>query len=234
MTDSVSHRQALALDPFAVLSRAPAIGNMILGVRADGALLEGLGPIDSVMQEDGFVVLRGPGRETRFEISAIANIVTDQMVMKNVMPFIEIFDADGVTIAKMTALDGLERFDAALEGIARTPVDAAPPAARPGPGDEPADAPLKAAEAAGKPVTLKAVKNGVVHHWTGTLTSVSFSHGFLNAMEADMHLHIRAGAIASWRQETVDGQTVFSAIDGDGKAIGLTLSAEAGALDVAA
>ncbi|BCP54212.1 hypothetical protein K32_28290 [Kaistia sp. 32K] len=227
VTEPVSHRQALALDPFAVLSRVPAIGNMILGVRADGALLEGLGAIDSVELDNGFAVLRGPARETRFELAAIAKIVTDQMVMKNVLPFIEIFDADGNTIAKMTALDGLERFDAALEGLARTPLDAAPPAARPGPGDGPADGPLKAAEAAGKPVTLKAVKHGVEHRWTGTLTSVSFSHGFLNAMEADMHLHIRAGAIASWREESVDGLTVFSAIDGNGKAIGLSLSIEA-------
>lgn len=230
MTDPVSHRQALALDPFAVLSRVPAIGSLILGVRADGALLEGIGTIESVEQEDGFVVLRGPGRETRFEVSAIANIVTDQMVMKNVMPFIEIFDAGGATIAKLTALDGLERFDAALDGIARTPLDAAPAAARPGPGDEPVDGPLKAAEAAGKPVTLQAVKNGVVQRWTGTLTSVSFSHGFLNAMQPDMHLHIRAGAIASWRKESADGSDVFSAIDGTGKPIGLTLTAEAGAL----
>ncbi|MCX5578414.1 hypothetical protein [Kaistia terrae] len=230
MTDPVSHRQVLAHDPLAVLRRVPAIGNLILGIRADGALLEGLGAIESVELEDGFAVLRGPARETRFELAAIATLVTDQMVMTNVLPFIEIFDADGNTIAKLTALDGLERFDAALEGIARTPVDAAPPAARPGPGDAPDDAPLKAAETAGSPVTLQAVKRGVVHRWTGTLTSVSFSHGFLNAMQDDMHLHIRAGAIASWSKESVDGSDVFSAIDSNGKALGLTLTAEAGSL----
>ncbi|WEK49682.1 MAG: hypothetical protein P0Y66_18555 [Candidatus Kaistia colombiensis] len=230
MTDPVSHRQALAPDPFAVLSRVPAIGNLILGVRADGALLEGLGAIDSVELEDGFAVLRGPARETRLDLSEIGSIVADQMVMKNVMPFLEVLDAAGNTIAKLTALDGLARFDAALEGIGRRPLDAAPPAARPGPGDEPADGPLKAAEAAAKLVTLQAVKNGVVHRWSGTLTSVSFSHGFLNAMQPDMHLHIRAGAIASWSKESADGSDVFSAIDRNGKAIGLTLTAEAGAL----
>ncbi|HEV7285794.1 MAG TPA: hypothetical protein VGN75_13150 [Kaistia sp.] len=230
MTDPVSHRQALAVEPFAVLSRVPAIGNLILGVRADGALLEGIGAIDTATLEDGYAVLRGPGRETRLELAAIAQIVTDQMVMKNVLPFLEILDSQGNTIAKLTALDGLEGFDAALDGLARTPLDAAPAAARPGPGDEPADGPLKAAEAAGKPVTLQAVKTGVVHRWTGTLTSVSFSHGFLNAMQPDMHLHIRAGAIGAWNKQSVDGSDVFSAIDGAGKAIGLTLTAEAGAL----
>lgn len=230
MTDPVSLRQVLAHEPLAVLRRVPAIGNLILGIRADGALLEGLGAIDSVEQEDGFAVLRGPARETRFELAAIATLVTDQMVMANVLPFIEMLDADGNTIAKLTALDGLERFDAALEGIQRTPVDAAAPAGHPGPGDAPDDTPLKAAETAGRPVTLQAVKHGVAHRWTGTLTSVSFSHGFLNAMQPDMHLHIRAGAIASWRKESVDGSDVFSAIDGNGKAIGLTLTTEAGSL----
>lgn len=225
MTNPVSHRQLLALEPLAILSRVPAIGNLILGVRADGALLEGLGAIDTVTEEDGHAVLRGPGRETRFDLAAIASIVTDQMVMANVLPFLELLDAGDNTIAKLTALDGLERFDAALEGLGRTPLDAAPPAPRPGPGAEPADGPLKAAEASGKPVTLQAVKHGVVHRWSGTLTSVSFSHGFLNAMQPDMHLHIRAGAIAAWHEASVDGSAAFSAIDGNGKPIGLTLIA---------
>ncbi|WP_018185217.1 hypothetical protein [Kaistia granuli] len=222
MTDPVSHRQLLAHEPFAVLSRVPALGNLILGIRAGGALLEGLGAIDTVSLEDGFAVLKAPARETRFKLAAIAGIVTDQMVMASVMPFLELLDAEGNTIAKLTVLDGLERFDAALAGLERTPIEAAPPAARPGPGDEAADGPLKAAEAAGKPVTLQAVRPGARHRWTGTLTSVSHSHGFLNAMQPDMHLHVRAGAIARWREEPA-GE--FNALDAEGRPIGLTMQA---------
>jgi putative heme degradation protein len=223
MTEAASTRHALPLDPLAVLGRVTAIGSALIGIRAGGALLEGIGSVESVSEEAGDIVLRGPGRETRIAAGAIGSIVTDQMAMKTIMPFIEIFDADGNALAKITALDGLERFDAAFEGIARTPLDAAPPAARPAPGDsEPADGPLKAAADAGKPVTLTAKKPGVSHRWTGTISEVSFSHGFLNLIQPDMHLHIRAGAIGDWREGP---QGTFSALDADGAAIGLTLTA---------
>src|SRR5690606_26917485 len=117
---------------------------------AGGALLEGIGTVASGTEEAGDIALRGPGREARIEAGAISSIVTDQMAMATITPFIEFVHADGDALAKITALDGLEGFDAALDGIKRTPLDAAPPAARPAPGDnEPADGPLKAAEAAG-------------------------------------------------------------------------------------
>ncbi|WP_029075994.1 hypothetical protein [Kaistia adipata] len=223
MTEPASHRHALPLEPLAVLGRVPAIGSVLIGIRAGGALLEGIGTIESVGEEAGDIVLRGPGRETRIAADAIAQVVIDQMAMKTVMPFIELFDADGNALAKITALDGLEPFDAALEGIARTPLAAAAPAARPAPGEgEPADGPLKAAADAGKPVTLAAKKPGISHRWTGTISGASFSHGFLNLIQPDMHLHVRAGAIADWR-EGPDG--TFGALDADGKAIGLTLTA---------
>lgn len=222
MTEPASHRHALPLEPLAVLGRVAGIGSALIGIRAGGALLEGIGTVESVSEEASDIVLRGPGRETRIAVAAIAEIVADQMAMATIMPFIEIFDADGNALAKITALDGLERFDAALEGIVRTPLDAAPPAPRPAPGEnEPTDGPLKAAEAAGKPVTLAARKPGVSHTWTGAISGVSFGRGFLNVIQPDMHLHVRAGAIADWR-ESPEG--TFSALDADGAAIGLTLT----------
>jgi putative heme degradation protein len=222
MTEPASHRHALPLEPLAVLGRVTGIGSALIGIRAGGALLEGIGTVESVTEEAGDIVLRGPGRETRIAVDAIAGIVTDQMAMATVMPFIELFDADGNALAKITALDGLERFDAALDGIARTPLDAAPPAPRPAPGDDaPADGPLKAAEAAGKPVTLAARKAGISHAWTGTISGVSFGRGFLNVIQPDMHLHVRAGAIADWHEGP---EGTFSALDADGTAIGLTLT----------
>src|SRR5690606_41562817 len=140
MTESASTRHALPLEPLAVLGRVTDIGGALIGIRAGGALLEGIGTVESVTEEAGDIVLRGPGRETRIEAGAIGSIVTDQMAMATIMPFIEIFDASGNALAKITALDGLEGFDAALDGIRRTPLDAAPPAARPAPGDNaPAD-----------------------------------------------------------------------------------------------
>ena len=74
----------------------------------------------------------------------------------------------------------------------------------------------------GKPVTLAAMKPGVSHRWTGTISGASFSHGFLNVIQPDMHLHVRAGAIADWREGP---EGTFGALDTDGKAIGLTLTA---------
>ena len=135
MSEPASRRHALPLEPLAVLGRVTEIGNALIGIRAGGALLEGIGTVESVVEEAGDIVLRGPGRETRIAAAAITGIVTDQMAMKTIMPFIEIFDVNGNALAKITALDGLERFDAAFQGIARTPLDAAPPAPRPAPSD---------------------------------------------------------------------------------------------------
>mgnify|MGYP001133003610 CR=1 FL=1 len=70
-------------------------------------------------------------------------------------------------------------------------------------------------------MALAAKKPGVTHRWTGTIAGVSFSHGFLNVIQPDMHLHVRAGAIADWREGP---EGTFSALDADDTAIGLTLT----------
>jgi hypothetical protein len=222
MNAADSHRHALPLRPLDVLGRIPDMGAVQVGIRVGGALLEGIGPVLRVHEDRGEIVLHGPGSETRIAVSAIARIVCDQMVMARIMPFLELLDADGSALVKITALDGLEAFDAALDGIQRTALDAASPPARPAAGDvEPASGPLREAQAAGTPVTLAASKPGISHRWTGRFGNVSFERGFLNVIEPDMHLHVRAGGIADWREEPA-GQ--FSALDKDGVAIGLTLA----------
>lgn len=236
MTEPVSFRQALPLDPLGILQRAPSIGRALVGVRAAGALLERVGTLDPVIEEDGFAISRGDGRETRLQIGAVAAIVCDRSETPHdtILPYVDFLGRDGESLLKVTGLDGIGKFDEALAGLDRRPLPYLAPPDRPAipvTSEDPGAKPLQAALASGAEVTLRAERAGISQSWSGAIRSLSFGHNYINVIQSDVHLHVRGKAIAEWRETAADDVQTWVAIAESGAALGLTLSTRVGALE---
>ncbi|MBZ9937531.1 hypothetical protein LB518_14605 [Mesorhizobium sp. BR1-1-16] len=235
----ISHRQSLPLEPFEILSRARAMGRTLVGVRAPGALLERIGIFDGLRLEDGLLVAENAAARTVIDPSVIAAIVADvsETPHDTVLTYVDFLDADGVSVIKVTALEGPEKFDAALEGLARAPLPYVPPLPRTTVPVDAADiggVPLVAASASAASVTLSVRRSGAEQSWTGPLEAIKFGHSYVNVIQADVHLHLAARAVAAWNRGVAGETVTFSATDGAGQPIGLTVSGPRNAFEAMA
>ncbi len=228
MTEPTSYRQSLPLEPLAILTRAAAMGRTLVGVRAPGALLERIGRFDGVVLQDGLITAREGDRRTVIDPAIIASVVADisETPHDTVLHYVDFLDADGASVIKVTAMDGPEPFDAALAGLPRAPLPYVPPLPRTTIAVDRSDAggvPLLAASASGLPVTLSVRRPGAEQSWTGLIEKVTFGHSYVNVIQADMHLHLAAGCVATWDRTEAGETVIFSAADDAGGRIGLVV-----------
>ncbi|MCX5516120.1 hypothetical protein C3941_19190 [Kaistia algarum] len=232
MSEPVSYRQSLPLEPLAILSRAAAMGRTLVGVRSAGALLERIGVFDGITEESGWIVAHGAAHETRIDPSTIAAIVADRSETPHdtILAYVDFLDSEGRSIVKVTALDGIEHFDAALEGLPRSPLAYVPPLERSAVAVDPSDigaVPIAAAVDAGAVVTLSLSRPGLFQSWTGKIARIHFGHNYINVLQEDVHLHLRGQQVSRWEVTTRDGRSSFAAIGPEGEPFGLSVEGDA-------
>ncbi len=229
MNNPISRRQSLPLEPLALLQRAAAMGRTLVGVRAPGALLERIGRFDGVALDGGLIVAAHENGRTVIDPSVITAIVADvsETPHDTVLTYMDFLDANGVSVIKVTALDGPEAFDAALSGVPRAPLPYVPPLPRTTIPVDPADAggvPLVAAHASGLTVTLNVRRPGAEQSWSGLIEKIVFGHSYVNIIQPDMHLHLAAAAVAAWDRSGSGDDVTLTAVDGAGAPIGLSVA----------
>lgn len=233
--DPVFLRKTVHLDPVSVLDLLRAMGRTLIGVRAGGALLERIGVFEGAVEQDGLAVGRGAAHETSVEIAAVASVVSDRSpnASGKVSPNITLLDAAGEPILRVTALDGLEAFDAALAGVEESPIGPAMPKEKPEtPASEsdPGFIALRQIADAGAKATLEVARPGATQSWTGLITELRLGQNFVNIIQPEVHLHLRAGSVATWRREESGAEVLLHAVDAKGADVGLTIAAAAEAV----
>ena len=101
-TTPASRRFALPLDPRGILLRASRMGRVLVGVRAPGALLERIGPLDPVAERaDGWLVSKNASGYTAIDPGAVASIVTDvsETPHDTLLTYVDFLAADGASVA---------------------------------------------------------------------------------------------------------------------------------------
>lgn len=231
MSEPVSYRQSLPLEPLAILERVHLMGRALVGMRVGGALLERIGVLDGIVEEDGMIVSHGALHETHIDPSAIVSIVADRSETPHdtVLTYIDFLDDNGDSIVKVTALDGPDGLNTTLEGFARAPLPYQAPLERSVVAVEPSDIgaiPLVAAKDNEAEVTLAVTRPGGFQSWTGKIAKIHFGHNYINIIQPEVHLHLRGQVVGRWAVESIGDKVVLTALDPDGEPIGLVVSGD--------
>lgn len=238
MTNEPHPRERLAQPPAEILRSLPAMGRLMLSTRCGGATHERMGAVESVTVAGDEARLSGACHDSRIDLATVVSIVADRTstMRERVLPRLECQDASGETLFSLIGLDGLEPFDAALAPFGAG--EKLEPAAREAPGaGGPAEVPqddlggrsFAAILASGEAIAIDIERPGLFQHWRGALPEPKPAMGFVNLMQGDFHLHLKAGALSGWeRRQSGDGVSLH-ARDGEGKAFGLVLRGPAAA-----
>jgi len=239
MTETKNIRESLGCGVAAAVQATRGMGRVMLSVSDRGATHERIGVVDAVTVDPDAVHLAGNAHDARIDLGIVVGVVADRSgrMKDKVLPRLEFQDASGTTLFSIIGLDGIEPFDRALEAVgAGAPLPEkerpAPPAAGGNaPAEVPADdigaQPLHVAKDRGEPIGIVYRGNGLEQRWTGTVAEVRPAMGFINIIQPDFHLHLKAGAVARWRSEAGDGGTALHAEDAEGRPLGLVLSGSA-------
>ena len=222
---AVHDRERLTETPIDVLRRLPTMGRVMLTANHRGATHERMGVVEEVALAGGKAICRGAAHDSAIDLAAVEAVFVDRTgkMKDKVLPRLEFHDAEG-PLFSFVGLDGLEPFDAGLNGAAGTPV--APKTreqSEPATLDEgdPGGAPLHQACAAKAEVTIEFRRPGLTQSWTGVIEDVKPAMGFINVMRPDFHLHLRGGAVARWRRAETDGVVEMIAENAQSEPIGL-------------
>lgn len=229
-------REKLACSVFDAVQATRGMGRVMLSAASNGATHERIGVVDAVMLEDGFVRMAGAAHDARIDLAVITAVVADRSgrMKDRVLPRIEFQNASGETLFSIIGLDGLDPFDTALSAIAAG--EALPEKARPAPsGDRPADVaetdpgavPLHAATASGETIRIGFVAPGLEQQWQGQVADVKPAMGFINIIQPDFHLHLKAEAVSRWARAEAGGEVRLEAVSAEGTPLGLSLSGPA-------
>lgn len=232
MSTTPHQRERLSADPATVIKALPGMGRLMINTRQGGATHERMGVVETVSEDNGWLVCSGAEHASRIKASAITAMIVDRTSIMGGQCYPRIdfmLDADTV-LCSVIGFAGIEPFDAvvtrfgpgeALEIAERTP-PGGNAAAETDPND-PGTVPFEAALASAEPVTVRITRPGFTQDWTGVVEKVSPSRGFINVMRTDFHLHLRAGAVASWRQDADGKGAIMVALNADGEPTGLTV-----------
>lgn len=224
------HTRFTDASPAEVLACLPAIGRLMVIVRANGVTHERIGVVESIAQDGGDLVLSGDCHDARIDLSAIAKITVDRSsVMKDkVYPRLECLDIAGEPVVAIVGMEGLAAFDHAISNLSQTPID--PPAKAPRDDKaadldaaDPAITPFETLRDCGAEVSIAMGRPGVDQLWRGKIESIKPAMGFLNVMTPDFHLHLKAGIVGAW--QVAPGARI--ALDAAGQPTGLMLISEA-------
>ena len=237
MPETMSYRQSLPLQPLDILRRAAAMGRTLVGVRHGGALLERIGQFDGVRDDGGWMVAEDAAHVTRIHLGRVAASVADRSETPHdtILAYVDLLDGEGRSLLKITALEGLDKLDAALDGLPRAPLPYVPPVERsavPVDDADPGAAPLRAAQASGLPVTLSLTRPGAFQSRTGPITRVLIGHNYINVLEEDLHLHLRGDQVMRWDVERRGAGVRWNAVGVDGEPYGLAIEGEEAAFAV--
>ncbi|MBL8568241.1 MAG: hypothetical protein JNK84_04070 [Phreatobacter sp.] len=238
MTDPKAIREVLACSVAAAVETTRGMGRVMLSVSDRGATHERIGVVDMVTVEPDAVSLSGAAHDSRIDLTVIKGVVADRSgkMKDKVLPRLEFQDAAGTTLFSIIGLDGIEPFDAALEAVGGgSPLPErerpTPPAGGNPPAEiDPEDAgakPLHAAKDSGATIGVVYRGNGLEQRWTGTVAEVRPAMGFINIIQPDFHLHLKAGAVASWRREDSEAGVALHGQNAEGRPLGLILTGPA-------
>lgn len=232
MTATKNIRETLTCGVVAAVQATRGMGRVMLSVSDRGATHERIGVVDAVTADSGSVSLSGNAHDARIDLGVITGVVADRSgkMRDKAMPRLEFQDAGGTTLFSIIGLDGIEPFELALEAVGAG--DPLPEKERPAPsggGAQAADVdpedigarPLHVAKESGDTISVVYRGQGLEQRWTGAVAEVRPAMGFINIIQPDFHLHLKAGAVAAWRREPVPGGVELHAEDAEGQAIGL-------------
>lgn len=239
MTETPNPRERLTRSTEEVLAALPRMGRVMLSARGGGATHERIGTVEAVSVDAGTIVLSGSAHDSRLALGAISGLVADRTsrMRDKSLPRIECQDAAGETLYSLIALDGPELFEQALAPFG--PGEALAPKEKPVPpaGGEKPEVPendlgaasFAAIKATGLPVSVELRRPDLHQSWRGELPEVKPAMGFVNLIQGDFHLHLKAGAVARWLRREVAGGVELHGEDSDGVALGLVIAGPAAA-----
>jgi putative heme degradation protein len=232
MSDRIPHkRERLDVAPAALLSRLPSIGKVMINAEHRGATHERIGKVEQVRVVDGWIVCEGAEHNSRIRIAAIDEIIVDRTsVMRDkAYPRIELRDRDGKAVSNITGFEGLEPFDAILAEFPQgteLPLEERGAAGEHGElaESDPGLVPFAAVERNGGRVTVELDLPSFRQVWEAEMPAIKAAMGYINIILPDFHLHLRGGAVASWRREENAGRVRFVALDTEGTELRLAMS----------
>lgn len=199
----------------------PAMGNLMITAKQNGATHERIGTIETVTEDHGWLVCGGACHDSRIDPGRIDRVTADRssVMQGQVYPRLDFFSGD-VVLFSVVGFAGAEPFDAALAPFEGRELPEKEKPARPNRAeatlDDPGAKPLFDALAAATEVSIRFVRPGFEQQWSGIIESAKPSMGFINVMRPDFHLHLLGGSVATWQ----DG----AARNADGDVTGLYLS----------
>ena len=223
---TTNRREILPVPPTSIIRSLPAMGNLMITAKRNGATHERIGTIETVTIDDGWLVCGGAAHNSRIDPTVITSVIVDRtsIIQDKVYPRIDFRRGEEVLFS-VVGFAGLEPFDAALKEFGPgqpLPEDPKEPRAKRDEAtlDDACALPLQAALEAGTTVTIGFWRKGFEQEWTGVIETVKPSMGFINVMRPDFHLHLLGGAVAGWNEG--------AAFDADGRPTGLWLSQQHG------
>jgi hypothetical protein len=234
MSDTIAPpRRVIDNDPAEVIARLPRIGSLMIIGKRNGATHERIGPVETVSEANGLIHCSGAAHDSHIDPALIKRMLVDtsSIMSDKVYPRIDFNREDGEPLFAIVGFEGLEPFEAAIEGL-NIVIDPTIPGRPPRPeriAVSPDDAgfpPLKAALASGQTITIAFEETGFSQVWTGVVPKVNPGMGFINIMTEDFHLHLLGSTVSRWQEEASEDGVIFAALDHDGNATGLTLSAK--------
>lgn len=232
--DVIEIDEITGVDVATVLKTLPDMGKVMVIARTErGVTHERIGPVETVVEAAGGIRLSGVCHDSVVDPSAIVKMHIDRSsVMRDkVFPSLKFSDAAGEVMFSIVGMEGTEPMDQALSGFTSRPQEEVK-VNRVGPVIDRGTAPeIPDTDAAmvlfnqlatlGDEATITAQTPSLTQVWRGQIESVKPAMGFVNVMTADFHLHLKAGGIASWKEEP--GQRI--ALDAEGLPCGLTVLA---------
>jgi len=204
----------------------PALGRSMVTLNRGGATHERIGPVEAAQEEAGTLRISGAAHDSSLALDQVAQVVADRSggMRGKVFPRLEFQAADGGVLLTVVSMDGLEPFDAAVQGWAGAALE---PRARPEAPAQPAEPPatdpgreaLEALRASGGEVEIRIAAGPASQSWRGRIEEVKPAMGFANILRPDFHLHLRDGSVAGFRASGGDLQ----ALDAGGAPSGLVL-----------
>ena len=232
-------RQRLSDPPIRILNRLPLAGKLMIVAQNDGVTHERIGHIERLEKQADRVFCIGQAHNCSIDLASVSSVVIDRTArMKDrVLPKLEFQNAVEETLFTVVSLDIGDKFDTGFGSFAGVPVvvpDKQSSGASSLSSDDPAFQPLRAAIEAGIEIEIQMRRPGLDQRWRGIVPTINPAMGFINLIAADFHLHLRGGAIASWRSQgaEVDGDVELAAIGQDGDPLGLVLVGPARAFEM--
>lgn len=219
---TTNRREILPVPPASVIRKLPAMGDLMITAKQNGATHERIGTIETVTIEDGWLVCGGTAHDSRIDPTAITTMIIDRtsVMQEKVYPRIDFRRGDEVLFS-VVGFAGIEPFDDALAEFgpgAPLPEEPKEPRAKRAEAslEDAGVLPLQAALDAGTKISIGFKRTGFEQNWTGVIESLKPAVGFINVMRPDFHLHLLGNTVSTWK----DG----AALDADGTPTGLTLT----------